>query len=258
MREKLKQEKIKKFKRIFYIFISVIIISLIIFLRITVPRYFRHQTIFKIKKIIVEPPSYQTLISSYIGDVTSKNILFLNFNPIYNSIKKCYFVEGCEIKKILPDTLLISLKLRIPLFEIVDGEKYVLMDKNGYFLPFYSNFSGWVIKGMQTGSIGEKTTDTEKLNILLKMERWYNYYNIESLFPVEMISLKNLEKIKMTGPMGQVFFYPENFKQKFKQLQIMLETCKHKNIPFKYIDLRFNQPYVGEKESDTQISTQKT
>jgi cell division septal protein FtsQ len=247
MREKLKQEKIKKLKKILLIFVSAIVIFLVVFLKITIPKYFRHQSVFKIKKIVVEPSNYQALISTYIGNIISQNSLFLNLTPIYKNIKKCYFVENCKIEKILPDKLLINLKLRIPLFEIVNGKKDVLMDKNGYFLPFYPGFNGWIIKGMQTGSIGEKTTDTQSLKILLEILRWYNYYNIGNLFPVKIVSFKNFSKIKLEGENGSVFLYPEHFKEKFKQLQIVLETCKKENFPFTYIDLRFNQPYVEKK-----------
>ncbi|MCL5408673.1 MAG: hypothetical protein M1135_01440 [Candidatus Omnitrophica bacterium] len=248
MRERLKQERIKKLKRAFFIFISLAGIFLLVFLRIMVPKYFHHLSIFKVRKIVVEPAVYQPLMSAYVGNVMSENILFLDLNPIYNTIKKCYFVENCSLKKILPGTLLINLSLRIPLFEVIDGDKFALMDKDGYFLPFDSNFKGWVVKGMQVGSIGEKSTDDEKLKILLKIERWYNYYNIGNLFQADTVSLENLEKIKMSGREGDVFLYPKNFKRKFEQLQIVLETCKKENFPFKYIDLRFNQPYVEKKQ----------
>ncbi len=248
MRERLRQEKVKKVKKIIFLSIFVLLISFVVFLRIEIPRYLHKQNVFRIKRLVVEPAAYQALMSAYIGNVISKNIIFLNLNPIYKSIKKCYFIENCEIEKRLPDTLIIKLKPRIPLFRIVGNKRSVLMDDDGYFLPLEENFNGWTVKGMQIGKIGEKSTDTEKLKILLKIEQWYNYYNIGDLFPVDEISLENLDKIKMIGQTGSVFLYPYQLKQKFQQLQIVLETCKKEDFQFEYIDLRFNQPYVKKKE----------
>lgn len=247
MREKLIEEKKRKIKRWFYGIGIFLFIGVIICLRIFVPLWFKNLSIFSVKNIVVEPPTHSAFIKTYLSIPDSTNILSLNLEEIYSKIKQIYFIEDCFIEKHLPDTLFIQIKIRTCWVIISDANSIVIMDRQGFFLPFQENFKGWNIVGMIPGKIGSQTTESEKLSILKEIEQWYNYYGIARIFPVEMVSLENTDKIELKGSEGCIYIRGDEIRRQFEVIKELLISCRTNNFLFEYIDVRFEQPYIKEK-----------
>lgn len=252
MREKLIEEKRKRIKRWLSGFIILLVICIIICLRCFLPLWFKQLSIFKVKNIIVEPQIHSSFIRTYISIPESTCILYLDLEDIYKKIKQIYFIEDCSIEKHLPDTIFIKLKARTPWVVVSDAKRAVIMDRQGFFLPLQENFRAWNIVGMDPGEIGKQTTEIEKLNILKEIEQWYNYYGIGNIFSVNTILIEDIDRIILTNSEGCVYIRGDGIQSQIETLKKVLVNCKKNNFQFEYIDMRFDQPYVKNKDVNTQ------
>ena len=252
MREKLIEAKRKRIKRWLAGFVVLLFVCIVIYLRFFLPSWFKQLSFFKVKNIVVEPQAHSSFIKAYISIPESTSILYLDLGDIYKKIKQVYFIEDCSIEKHLPDTIFIKLKVRTPWVVVSDAKRAVLMDKQGFFLPLQENFRAWNIVGMDPGEIGKQTTEIEKLNILKEIEQWYNYYGIGNIFSVNTILIEDIDRIILTNSEGCVYIRGDGIQSQIETLKKVLVNCKKNNFQFEYIDMRFDQPYVKNKDVNTQ------
>ncbi|MCM8764903.1 MAG: FtsQ-type POTRA domain-containing protein [Candidatus Omnitrophica bacterium] len=252
MREKLIEQRKKKIKKWFYIFLTVVIFGLILFARFFIPSYFKNLSVFSLKNIVIEPADYSSFIKDYISLPEKTNILSINMSEIYSRIKKIYFVEDCVIEKHLPDTLIIRLKIRNPWVVVVDERSAAIMDRNGYFLPLVKDFKGWVVEGIKPESAGARLEEQEKLMILKEIEQWYNYYGVAGLFKIDAISLLDLDRIELKSEDKRIYIRGTEIDKQLAVAKEVLNGCKKNNLLFEYVDVRFKDPYIKEKEYQKQ------
>ncbi|MCX7705036.1 MAG: FtsQ-type POTRA domain-containing protein [bacterium] len=247
MREKLIEEKKKRIKKWLYIFLLLIIICLIISARILLPRLFVNISLFSLKNVIIEPSNYGSFLREYLSIPEGISLFSIDMAEIYSKLKQIYFVDDCRIEKHLPDTLVIKVKIRSPWVVIVDGNSSAIMDRNGYFLPFDENFNGWIVEGIKIETVGKKSTEKDKVEILKDIEQWYNYYGVGNLFRIDSVSLKDLDKIELKSGDRTIYIYKEEINKQLEVAKKVLYSCGKNNFPFEYIDVRFKEPYVKEK-----------
>ncbi len=130
---------------------------------------------------------------------------------------------------------------------VIDSRSAALMDRNGFFLPLFENFRGWVIEGMSVGEIGKRTVEIAKLNMLKEIEQWYNYYGLANLFKIDSVSMKDLDRIELRSGEQIIYIHTEQIQAKLEMAKKVLSAAKKNNIQFEYLDLRFNDPYLKEK-----------
>ncbi|MCM8821870.1 MAG: FtsQ-type POTRA domain-containing protein [Candidatus Omnitrophica bacterium] len=252
MREKLIEQRKKKIKRWFYIFLTVAIFGSILFARFFIPSYFKNLSVFSLKNIAIEPADYSSFIKDYISLPEKISIFSIDMAEIYSKIKKIYFVEDCVIEKHLPDALIIRLKIRTPWVVVADEKSAAMMDRNGYFLPLVEDFKGWVVEGIKPESAGNRSEEQEKLAVLKEIEQWYNYYGIANLFKIETVSIFDFDRIELTSEDKSIYIRGTEIDKQLAMAKDVLSGCKKNNLPFEYIDVRFKDPYVKEKESQKQ------
>lgn len=252
MREKLIEQKKKRIKKVFLIIIIVFLLGVIVFARILLPNFLKTFSLFSLKNIVIEPNEYASLIKGYISLPEGTSLLTVDMSGIYSKIKQIYFIEDCFIEKHFPDTLFIKLKIRTPWVVVVDSTTALLMDRNGYFLPLQENFKGWAVDGIKLKKAGEKTDEEERVLVLKEIEQWYNYYGIHSLFAIDSISLIDLDKIVLKASDEVMFIHREDIEKQMAIAKEVLKSCRKNSVNFEYLDLRFKEPYIKEKEKDQQ------
>ncbi|MCM8817489.1 MAG: FtsQ-type POTRA domain-containing protein [Candidatus Omnitrophica bacterium] len=248
MREKLIEEKKKKIRKYMYFFILLLVCCLIIFAKIVVPRWFKNLSIFSLKNVVIEPSDYASFLKEYLSLPEGVSLFKIDMAEIYSQLKQVYFVEDCKIEKHLPDTLVIKLKIRTPWVIITDDGSHAIIDRNGYFLAPVENFIGWNIEGIKVQPVGTMTDEKEKIEVLKEIEQWYNYYGIGNSFKVDKISLKDLDKIQLMSGDTSIYIHKEGIDKQLETAKKVLDICDKNNFSFEYIDVRFKEPYIKEKQ----------
>ena len=151
----------KRRKQIKVVFVLLIILS-IAFLIVA------HQPKFHIKKIIVEGNNQMTQ-SQIINDANVKegdSIFKMNTFLREHKMKKNPFYSSVNIKRKLPDQVIITVEERKPTIAFPYGERYVLINSDGIVMklseknPKLAEIVGVTIKSMERGKV-LKTNDDE-------------------------------------------------------------------------------------------------
>lgn len=167
----INKQKSRKRMKIFLkwiIIITVVIASIILFL--TSP-------LFNIKYIKVENNNIITAdeIISLSGIKEGENSFKVNKFITGNNIKKNAYIEDVEIKRELPDGIVISVKERVPTYLLeVEDSKYAYINNQGYILEISSmKLNLPIIKSYKTTEMvpGQRLIleDLEKLETVLKI-----------------------------------------------------------------------------------------
>ena len=248
--KKLKREKWERRKKkikVFFIIFGIIfaIIGFIEIKRLLIS-YLWNLEIFKIKRIEVYPENLTPLLTGIIELERGTNLLFVDIKSIERRIKSLKTVEKCEVIKIFPSTLQINIYLRKPWVILKKRERSVTIDREGVIIPSVENKeSYWQVEGIEFGNGVVKEKD--KIGILREIERWYNFFNIATLFKIKRVDMSNVEKIILDDGERKVYLYPSDLKKEFENLKIVIGECKKRDFKWEYIDMRFKNPYVKKK-----------
>ena len=150
------------------IIITVVIGAIVVFL--TSP-------LFNIKSIKVENNSIIIAdeIISLSGIKEGENLFKINKFIIKNNVKKNPYIEDIEIKRELPDGIVINVKERVPTYLLeVEDSKYAYINNQGYILEISSmKLNLPIIKSYKTTEMvpGQRliVEDLEKLETVLKI-----------------------------------------------------------------------------------------
>lgn len=167
----IKKQKNKKRMKSFLkwiIIITVVIGAIVVFL--TSP-------LFNIKSIKVENNSIIIAdeIISLSGIKEGENLFKINKFIIKNNVKKNPYIEDIEIKRELPDGIVINVKERVPTYLLeVEDSKYAYINNQGYILEISSmKLNLPIIKSYKTTEMvpGQRliVEDLEKLETVLKI-----------------------------------------------------------------------------------------
>lgn len=210
-----------------------------------------HSELFIVRDVFVER-SIEFIDKNQLLALKGKNIFTLDINKLHRRIRAQYpQISQLHIVKVLPDHIKILAKKRDALFAYVMKGKYLLVDKEGvamYYvdksvdLPVLIGPSGVPLKI----TLGAKFTPgfvSDALNIINAMKA---HPQVARFKLVEM-DLSNLSRyaISFTGGF-KVLMDKENYSLKLDMLEMLLGQRKIDFNTAKYIDLRFNEPVLGE------------
>lgn len=198
-------------------------------------------SVFEIKKIEVSKVSKVSAkeIENTVWQKSRKNILLANFNPLTKSFLEKYpQIETMEIKKKLPNKLLVQIKEREP---AAIFEDYYLIDKNGVVFERAGDSDFLKIKRRDFNKkidFGEQYLKKEILEKVLKAGKSFNIKEIE------IISDKRINA-KTDEPWEIYFSLEKDIGLQITELEILLKE----KLPLEergnleYIDLRFEKIY---------------
>lgn len=199
---KEKEKKKKKRRKIF----KTIKILMIIFIVLGGIAYFLLSPIFNITEINVngnEKISGEEILS--LSQLKKdENIFKMNKQEIRDKIKQNAYIDTVEIKRALPDTVIISVTERIPTYQINVSNMYMLINNQGYMLEMTEmDESMPVIVGISTSEedikVGNRlcVEDLEKLGDVLKIVESAKSNNLNNLINKVDITSKDDYIIEM-------------------------------------------------------------
>lgn len=199
---KEKEKKKKKRRKIF----KTIKILMIIFIVLGGIAYFLLSPIFNITEINVngnEKISGEEILS--LSQLKKdENIFKMNKQEIRDKIKQNAYIDTVEIKRALPDTVIISVTERIPTYQINVSNMYMLINNQGYMLEMTEmDESMPVIVGISTSEedikVGNRlcVEDLKKLGDVLKIVESAKSNNLNNLINKVDITSKDDYIIEM-------------------------------------------------------------
>lgn len=163
--KRIKKERVKKKRRKKYYSIRILIVILVCVLTYLI----LHSDAFLVKKIEVEKNDRFTVeeIKKLSGLEEGVNMFEIKKGDKIDRLEENPYIREAEIKRQMPDTLIVSLDQRTPVAVVKQKDKYVILDREGYVLdkkeklPHYTLLDGVSATEAKPGTI--VTVKEEKL-----------------------------------------------------------------------------------------------
>jgi len=206
---------------------------------------------FSIHDVYVEK-SIEFIDKSQLIALKGKNIFSVDLEQMHRRILKQYpQISQLHIVKELPDNIKILAKKRDPVFALILKGKYLLVDREGVAMYYVDKPVGLPVVYGVTGSSVKIT-----LGARIKFQLVQEALNILSAFKshpqvarlkVTDMDLGNASRLTITCAGGfKVLLDKENYVAKLDMLEMLLVGRKVDFNTVKYVDLRFNEPVLGE------------
>ncbi len=194
---------------------------------------------FRIRVLEVYGPS----IAVEINDKNFPNsLLFLNEDHLERSIKTAYpTVRDVVVRKQYPDTLKLYLYPRTPIAVCLMGNRYVLVDQEGFMLGDAATVYSYPVLeiGSEYRAYGERFTDERMLYALKFIALTQDYLEVQK------VTSEDSENIRIKTKESDILITQK------RELEIVLPTLQTLIAGFRIrgkmpavIDLRFNKPVV--------------
>ncbi|MCE2991553.1 MAG: FtsQ-type POTRA domain-containing protein [Candidatus Jidaibacter sp.] len=163
-------------------------------------------------------------IISLSGIKTNEQILHLDLAEAKNKIEQELWIESVIVERVLPETIIISVKEESPQALYIEGAKRYLINRNGKKLQE-------VFKDLDAQDYVRVTGKGANLNFEVVMQELYNFTNIhkqiESLHYIDGrrwdVKLKNNIIIKL--PETNIYEAAALFEENFGKISKLYKTC---------------------------------
>lgn len=233
-----KRRKRKKIKM--GILLIIMLVALSITLCLTLPY-------FNVKQILVE--DNRNITSEEIIKLSNikvgNNIFYLNLNESETNIRKNSYISNVDIKRKLPNKIIIHVDERSAFFYIKKGENYLIVDNEGVILEEKATIKGMNLirldglKGEYVVGETIKSDDDRKVDLIKQMSKLIK--NLKKGVPEPtLVDITDITDIKMYyGNMVIKLGTSSELDKKYnKALNILMDA----NLQNKkgYIDVSFN------------------
>lgn len=232
----------RKRKRIKKSVITIVLLGAIITTLCLKLPYFAIKDIEVINNRNISAKEIKDLSTLSLGE----NIFYLNLNKIKESILSNSYILSVDVKRKLPDHIKIYVKERNAVFYVKQGEKYLIIDKEGIVLEEKATINGMkLIKldGFEKNpyKVGEpiETKDERKLKLIGEITDLINRLN-EGIPEPSVVDISDITNINLYyGDILIKMGMKENLEEKYnKAINILMSN----NLIGKkgYIDISFN------------------
>ncbi|WP_455538503.1 cell division protein FtsQ/DivIB [Terrisporobacter sp.] len=215
--------------------------------------FFLKSDFFYLNEIVINNNKYLTKeeINNLLNIEKNKNIFFYNLNNLQNKIKESPYIKNCEIKRKIPNKLIVNIEEKNIVGPIYNGRSYVYIDDDG-------NFIGQIkkIKNNETVIYSLYTLDNSFLRFTNKNDKksllvLYSKLKEENILKqIKTIDFRNKSIINMKGKSGiTICLNKDNsIKQNIIKLRKVLVDLQNRketdgNIDMTYNDYILYSPY---------------
>ena len=229
------------FKGVIFLLISGLILAFVVYvpiftlqqIKINGANYITQDDILKVGNIYIGEPLFQ-----------------LETDSITNRLSQDLRIEEVSVRRVLPNTLEVTIKERRPVATILCDYGYLDMDKNGKILDSYKNLKTMQIP-MITGAsvrdlyIGDDVDD----ELVKKILDFLNRLNVESLNKLSEVAIisedyivayTNTGKKSIQIRIGKL----ERLDEKAKLTESFLQDLEKNPNPIEYIDFNYTAPFI--------------
>jgi len=204
---------------------------------------------FKINQVICldnQHPCQAELWFEVNGLVLGKNIVSLSPQKTKQLIKdELPGINQVEIKKKLPDKLIVHLTKRKPIAVVEANKEYYQVDYQGVILAKLDQPADLPLIASGEVSVAVDNHQLESSVILSSLDFLYQLLikNIEAR-RLEITDSRELTVFLKTGPKVLISL-DKNIKEQVDSLQLILERAKIEGKQIELIDLRFDKPVIS-------------
>ena len=252
MKKKAKsQNNNSPFTKFILLAISVFVLGLVVYN--LAEDAFTRSPYFRVKMIVLDP-SLQFINKNDLVYLIGKNVFTIDLKEVQRKLGYKYpQIAQLRIVKNYPDQILIQAKKRFALAQVMVRRRIAVVDEQGMVLMFLHDIDSTLpaIKGINDKGIkielGFPITGQD-LVLALKIIKAYEDHKILAAYPIMDIEIENPSKIEMTIINNlKIIIDQEKIEQRMNVLVVLLSQAKLDFEKIKYLDLRFQEPIIGQK-----------
>jgi cell division septal protein FtsQ len=181
------------------------------------------------------------------------NIFKLNFTGLKNALLENPKIEEVMIQRKVPQDILIKVKSRHPIAKILINSSVFGVDKNLVVFKMENKYDLPVITGLGTLKTGKPLKDSRLKEALLIISK-INEHEMGLFNDIGRIDVSNPYDILMITKIGGTKIHlgsqlePKRLVERLKELETILNYFQKKAQIPEYIDLRFDNIIVKDKE----------
>ena len=248
---KKRQEKLQPLVKVIVIGLTFLFLGLIAWKK--GKDFLLASSYFQIRSIVVEP-SNQFLDQNDLTKILGKNIFTIDLQDLERKLSLKYpQMYQVRILRRFPNQIAILTRKRNPLVQIGFRNKYFVVDDKGVVIamslsphPSYPFLEGFKI-GNKKLLVGTSIRN-HHFDMATKIIKAYYKNSVLANYKVFKIDVVNLSQIDLyLSNTLRVILDGENLDRKMDMLALILSQRQLNLSRVKYIDLRFNEPAIGEK-----------
>lgn len=177
-----------------------------------------------------------------LGNPNGENIFKINTKELMNKINKHPYIKSSNIKRRIPNKLMVQIDEREERAAIVYASSYVYIDEEGFVLKMEPNINDGelpIIKGISIDNpnLGEKINGPNEDTIERMLEFIDVCVKLKLNNKITQLDLEDMENVTIEINNGIVVaFGPlDNVKYKLSYIDKILKDVEQKNILCKYI-----------------------
>ncbi len=256
VKRRLKYKKVRRKKLGEYLLKAIeisLIVAVLVFSGSKIYNFVFYSSYFQIKKVRVEGlmtfPQQQIL--RVAGFPSPENIFHINLKKLKSMIQKHPSIRKVKISRRLPDTLLITIKERMPMALVRRNQQLYGFDQQGiiFKLPLEaSEIRLPVITGLEDKVISGKGKNTTRLITAVRLLNEFLNAGLPIADEILEVDLTEIEYVILQTKnygvirLGRIDF--ENFRKNLIRLATILESIKKQEINVEYIDMRFKNTVI--------------
>lgn len=212
--------------------------------------YFKLRAV-NIKASFLDPRAASTISDRILSTYKLKNVFNIDLKYIAQTIQKSYGdVRDVVVSVLLPDRLVISLKIRRPV-ALIKSQRYYPVDEDGVVLPSGSRVDALndlpVISGVDMKLITSRQT-SRNLKLALQLLSEIRTTKPVTNLGVVSINVYDPRNLSFSFKNGvEVRVGDENFRERLDLLSMALRDPRLAMENVKYIDVRFKDIIIGPK-----------
>lgn len=212
--------------------------------------------VFAVRDVVIDA-SIQFIDLSDLRRLKGRNIFKTDIRRLQERIRSQYpQIAQLRVVRELPDRIKISAKKREVLFQMGGKKGGILVDSEGVAMPFVPGIAEVpVVQGalepksrVVLGAALKSKPVMVAIDILQGLKRRPNSGRLKVL----SVDVANLSKIDVAVAGLHVILDEDNYAARLDMLEMLLAQKKINFSQVKYIDLRFNEPVLGENIEEQQ------
>ncbi len=191
-------------------------------------------------------------IEQFTDEILGKCIFKIDLTDLFNRIKTIGWVKDVSIRRVLPNSLTISVQERVPLVMLETDQLY-LIDREGVIISPAED-GVWKLPIITGLSLKEKNAGTSSLCSVLSALELIQDFKVKWLSEVSEISMEDPENIIFYNKKKdhEIRLGLNNLQQKVIYLKTICKDIQFRVTGIEYIDLRYKNQIVV--KSHKQIS----
>ncbi len=235
-------------------FIIVVCIAFVVFIMAQgIYYYLRISPIFKIREVVAQQ-TLQFIRTRTLDRLIGQSIFDVDLYSVQRRLQVEYpQIDHLRIYRQFPNRIYVDAVRRDPFAVVVIRRQEVVVDKNGIVLALsvVAKHKLPVISGLsfeQNPFVGKPLRHSDLALALAIIKNVKENVYLESM-PVLALDLTNLSYIQCELANGmKIIFADDKIQQKIAMLGIVVSQGKIKPEEINYVDLRFKEPILNQKE----------